>query len=176
MTAYWQGSRFPRKCGKRSVMAKFDKKLVAILTKHGIVADEQKDSIIGEAERSNKSLTEYIETTDDILRLNAGATLAASDAGIEVWRGATGTAPQLFWDEAEDEWQVKGTTGVVVLAINDNKTVKICDGGILKPPTRTSDPTPTVDMIPGVYYNSTDRQIKAIVSDGATGAMIVVLG
>jgi len=41
-------------------VAKFDKKLVSILTKHGIVADEEKDTILGEAERANQSLTEYL--------------------------------------------------------------------------------------------------------------------
>jgi type IV pilus assembly protein PilB len=41
-------------------MAKFDKKLVGILTKHAIVDDDQKDTLLGSAEQAGKSLTEYL--------------------------------------------------------------------------------------------------------------------
>ena len=124
----------------------------------------------------NKSTSEVIDVTDDILRLNSGATGPGPDVGIEIWRGSTSSNPQLIWDESDDAWLVRGTTGIDLLSISDNKTVKICDGGLFKPPTYSADPTPTVDMIPGTYYNSTDRQYKGIISDGVTGAMIVILG
>ncbi|MCW8130723.1 MAG: Flp pilus assembly complex ATPase component TadA [Planctomycetota bacterium] len=41
-------------------MAKFDKKLGAILTKCNILTEEQKENLLGESERSNASLTEAI--------------------------------------------------------------------------------------------------------------------
>ena len=39
-----------------------------------------------------------------------------------------------------------------------------------------SDPTPTVGTIARVFYNSTERQFKGVVSDGLGGAEIVILG
>lgn len=71
---------------------------------------------------------------------------------------------------------VYGATGATLISISDNKNVEIGDGILWKPSIFTSDPTPTVAMIPGIYYNSTDGQYKGIVSDGATGARIVILG
>ena len=122
----------------------------------------------------NKSVSEVIDITDDIILLNSGATMPGPDVGLEVDRG--GLNPQMVWDEGDDAWEFKGTTGDVLFAVYDNKTVEIGSGGLLKPPTRDDDPVPTVDMIPGIYYNSTDRQTKQIVSDGLGGAKIVILG
>lgn len=123
----------------------------------------------------NKSISEVIDVTDDILKLNSGATSPGPDVGIEVDRG--GANPQLLWNEATDAWHIKGTTGEDLLTISDNKTVKIVDGGLFKPPTLAVDPTPTIDMIPGTYYCAADNQYKGIVwNAGHTGAEIIILG
>lgn len=41
-------------------MAKFDKKLAAILAKHAIIEEGRKDELLAAAEQANKSLTEYV--------------------------------------------------------------------------------------------------------------------
>jgi type IV pilus assembly protein PilB len=46
--------------GKKAAVAKFDKKLVTILAKYGIIADAQKDDIVAAAEKENLSLTEFL--------------------------------------------------------------------------------------------------------------------
>lgn len=124
----------------------------------------------------NKSVSEVIDITDDIIMLNSGATGPGPDVGLEIDRGPTAGNPMFVWDEGDDAWQMSGISGDVLLSIYDNKTVKVIDGGLFKPPTWASDPIPTVAMIPGIFYNSTDRQYKGIVSDGVTGAEIVILG
>jgi hypothetical protein len=122
----------------------------------------------------NKSISEVIDFTDDILKLNSGATAPGPNVGLEVDRG--GYNPQLIWHEDSDAWLIKGSTGLELLSISDNKTVKVCDGGLFKPPSFATDPIPTAAMIPGTYYCVADNQYKGIVSDGATGAKIVILG
>jgi len=49
--------------------------------------------------------TEQLVVTDNVVTLNAGATTAALDAGIEVNRGSGNAVPALKWNESADRWQ-----------------------------------------------------------------------
>ena len=49
--------------------------------------------------------TEQLVVTDNVVTLNAGATTAALDAGIEVNRGSGNSVPALKWNESTDRWQ-----------------------------------------------------------------------
>ena len=46
--------------GGTQEVAKLDKKLAAILVKHGIVGQDERDDVLAAASRENKSLTHYI--------------------------------------------------------------------------------------------------------------------
>lgn len=49
--------------------------------------------------------TQQLIVTDNIITLNAGATTASLDAGIEVNRGSGNAVPALKWSETADRWQ-----------------------------------------------------------------------
>lgn len=49
--------------------------------------------------------TQQLIVTDNIITLNAGATTASLDAGIEVNRGSGNAIPALKWNETADRWQ-----------------------------------------------------------------------
>ncbi len=135
----------------------------------------------------NKDVSEVLNTSDDILLLNSGATQEADVSGIMVERGVSGATgfdgdnPSIAWHKeysgagTTGAWVFKNTLQEPVLVIQDNKNVEISDG-IFKPSSFAGDPALTVDMIPGIYYDSTARQLKGIVADEIGNPKIVIIG
>lgn len=136
----------------------------------------------------NKSISETVTITDDILLMNSDAVAPGPDVSFVVNRG--GANPSITWDETLDAWSLIGTSSNPLLQAFDtgSPTVKvlgnlqvtgsIISGGMLLLNSYTNAQEPAlavVGNIPGMFYNSDDRQIKAIVSDGLGGAEVVVM-
>ena len=65
--------------------------------------------------------TETIELDDNTILLNANATTASEDAGIEVERGTVETNVTFLWDETADKWTI-GTETFVAGTVEANLT------------------------------------------------------
>jgi hypothetical protein len=137
----------------------------------------------------NKTASEVLDFTDDILLLNSGATSPGPDVGIAIERG--GSNPQLIWTESDDAWSVIGTSSNNLLKAFDTGSPRVqifgdllVDGGFSYSGPLPLDSFTTVQEaslvivsnVPSVFYNSDERQVKAVVSDGSGGAELVILG
>jgi len=65
--------------------------------------------------------TETIELDDNTILLNANATTASEDAGIEIERGTVETNVTFLWDETADKWTI-GTETFVAGTVEANLT------------------------------------------------------
>lgn len=137
----------------------------------------------------NKSISEVLSTTDDELLMNSAAVAPGPDIKFTANRG--GANPSLVWDETLTAWELVGTTSNKLLSAFDTGSPRVrvhgnllVDGtisisGIFTPPTYTTAQEAAITVVgnvPGIFYNSDERQMKAIVSDGMGGAELTILG
>ena len=124
----------------------------------------------------NRSISEILETTDDIILINGEAVAPGADMGLEFGRG--GLNPKFMWLEADDSFNFLGTSGADLLKIFDSDRSVTLSGIIrLKDFTTAQEAAlVTVGNIGGVFRNSDDLQAKMIAADGLGGAKLVIMG
>lgn len=109
--------------------------------------------------------TETVTIKDNIILLNSTVTgTPTTDGGIEVERG-TSPNVQLVWNETDDAWEMKNTSGSAILEAFDTGDVYIngalAFGGNLKPHTNSTTAITLSDAsgTPVFTVDSTNRRV-----------------
>jgi len=138
----------------------------------------------------NREISEIVNITDDILLMNCNSVAPGPDISFMAHRGSSGD-PSVTWDETLDAWALIGTssnkllqafdTGSPTVKVNGDLLVTgtITGGGVFVLPSYTTLQEAAITItgnIPGLFYNSDERQIKGIVSDGLGGATLAIMG
>lgn len=110
--------------------------------------------------------TETIELDDNTILLNANATTASEDAGIEVERGTVETNVTFLWDETADKWTIGSQTfvaGTVEANLTGNVTGTVSS-------IANHDTDALAEGVTNVYYTSArfDTDLATKTTDNLT--------
>ena len=110
--------------------------------------------------------TETIELDDNTILLNANATTASEDAGIEVERGTVETNVTFLWDETADKWTI-GSQTFVAGTVEANLTGNVT-GTVSSIANHNTDAL--AEGVTNVYYTSArfDTDLATKTTDNLT--------